>query len=211
MRLVNCQAAANVAAATASKCCKCLQLLQLPGKPATAMPQLPSLSLCCLSGTLSLSPPLSLSLAHLPLCFVCWPKQLKTWQRASNLIEQVRQQVDNSATRGRGSASGGRWRGRAGRHSCLVVASGILGGCYAGRPAFKGVCNTHELAKAALPCAKSPPPLPPPSLCLPWGTACEAYCESIKVSERIKNELSSERHLATATGSGKRLTGKRKG
>lgn len=56
---------------------------------------------------LPLSPPLSPSLAHLPLCFVCWPKQLKTWQRASNLIEQVRQQVDNIATRGRGSASGG--------------------------------------------------------------------------------------------------------
>lgn len=148
-------------------CCNCLQMLQVPATAAAAwqtgygnasaalsLSLLPLLHSLSLSLSSSFSPSLSLSLAHLPLCFVCWPKQLKTWQRASNLIEQVRQQVDNSATRGRGSASGGRWRG----HSCLVVASGILGGCYAGRPAFKGVCNTHELAKAALPCAKSPPP-----------------------------------------------------
>lgn len=114
---------------------------------------------------------------------------------------------------GAGAVPAGTGGGAGGCHSCLVVASGILGGCYAGRPAFKGVCNTHELAKAALPCAKSLPPSfhPLPSLSLPWGTACEAHCESIKVSERIKNELSSERHFATATGSGKRAKEKANG
>lgn len=156
MRLVNCQAAANVAAATASKCCKCLQLLQLPGKPATAMPQLPSLSTLSLSFFLFL--PLSLPLPRPFTALFC--VLAKTTENLATCFEPHRTSSSAGGQQchtGQGQCQRGQVEGQGG-HSCLVVASGILGGCYAGRPAFKGVCNTHELAKAALPCAKSLPP-----------------------------------------------------
>lgn len=99
MRLVNCQAAANVGGSN-----NCLQMLpataaaarQTGYSNASAVPLFLSLhSLSLFLYTLALS-----LFSFFLLCFVCWPKQLKTWQRASNLIEQVRQQVDNTATKG---------------------------------------------------------------------------------------------------------------
>lgn len=134
--------------ASACNCCSCL---------ANRLRQcLSCLSLSACTRFLSFSPSLSLPRPFTALFCVL----AKTTENLATCFEPHRTSSSAGGQQchtGQGQCQRGQVEGQGECHSCLVVASGILGGCYAGRPAFKGVCNTHELAKAALPCAKSPP------------------------------------------------------
>lgn len=134
--------------ASACNCCSCLAN-RLRQCPLSLLPLLHSLFL-----SLFLFLPLSLSFPRPFTALFC--VLAKTTENLATCFEPHR---TSSSAGGQQCRTGqGQVEGQGGTVALWwQVASGILGGCYAGRPAFKGVCNTHELAKAALPCAKSPP------------------------------------------------------
>lgn len=157
------------------------------------------LSLCCLLHSLSTSLfssslllPLSLSLPRPFTALFC--VLAKTTENLATCFEPHRTSSSaggQQCHKGQGQCQRVQAEGQGG-HSCLVVASGILGGCYAGRPAFKGVCNTHELAKAALPCAKSVPP----SLLSPAALSLSPLGHGLRGTLRIYKSIGAHKKRA---------------